>query len=231
MIKMIEQGTPFINYRDVEDIFKGPDVGYGYNIRCTNESLASLYQTGKGTFSVTPEIAISKEDRTITFRKPPLDGISIDLRDYLKKQIKNGFYKTFTAEATDVKMLGVEVVISNVTLNASPEDVYDEITGDKRNYITTQVVSTNTVCWRSTVNKNGYDEPIFEIDIPHIPDILWTSIHWEVEKVKEDILRRIDEKKAGLWSINLMRKLTYDLPAPFDIREYIHDVLKIPVKL
>ena len=228
MIKMIEQGTPFINYRDVEDIFKGPDVGYGYNIRCTNESLASLYQTGKGTFSVTPEIAISKEERTITFRKPPLDGISIDLRDYLKKQIKNGFYKTFTAEATDVKMLGVEVVISNVTLNASPEDVYDEITGDKRNYITTQVVSTNTVCWRSTVNKNGYDEPIFEIDIPHIPDILWTSIHWEVEKVKEDILRRIEEKKAGLWSINLMRKLTYDLPAPFDIREYIHDVLKIP---
>lgn len=227
MIKMIEHGTPFIPYRDIEDIFKGPDVGYGYNIRCTNESLATLYQNGKGTFTITPEIAIDREEKTITFKKPPLDSTSIELRDYLRKQVRENVYHTFLAEVDDIKLLGVEVVISNVTFLSPAEDIYDEITGDKRNYITKQVVSTNTISRRSSLQKDGYKESIYEIDIPHIPETLWTSIIWEMEKVKEDILRQIKEETEALWAINLMRKLTYDLPMEYDIRNVIHETLKI----
>ena len=228
MIKMIDQGTPYLPYRDVEDVFKGPDVGYGYIIRCTNESLVNLYQTGKGSFSITPEISIDKFEKTITFKKPPLDGTSIKLRDFLRKNIREGKYNTFHADPMDVKMLGVEVVISNVEFRSTAEEIYDEITGEKTNFITKQVTSTNTISRQSKVERNGYEETIYEIDIPHIPEVLWTSIYWEMEKIKEDILRSIKEKKDSLWSINLMRKLTYDLPIEYDIRNHIHEVLKIP---
>lgn len=143
MREMIKANSPIIDSSILEENFKGFDLGEGYNIYMTPESLLELYTNGVSSFVAVPEVTIDRKNKELIFEMPPLDSTSRKLRNHFIEvhgDVVQG-YKTFSYDI-DVKLVGKRVLLQIESFNGTDEDILKELLNSS--FITTKKSISNT---------------------------------------------------------------------------------------
>lgn len=143
MREMIKANSPIIPSAILEENFKGFDLGDGYNIYMTPESLIELYTNGVSSFVATPDVKIDRKNKELIFEMPPLDSTSRKLRNHFIEihgdPVKG--YKTFSYDI-DVKLVGKRVLLQIESFNGTDEDIKKELLNSS--FITVKKAISNT---------------------------------------------------------------------------------------
>lgn len=256
MVKMIDKQSMELSDVEVEEVFRGVDLGEDYVILMTNESLMSLYSSGRGSITVVPNIEINRAERSITFKRPVLDSYTDSLLQYLGKRrldIDTGNaqpYITF-GYSYDIIATGNKVTLRNVDFYGADSDILYELWQDPK--IQKTVKLTNVILDNysnlvkdnkaSTEFENGstFNETLrvddslssvlgegydYKADIKSIKEVLWQHIQWEVDKQLESYRKQLALLEEELKFDLLLEKVTRP-----EVAEYVHSIMKQPNRI
>ena len=214
--RMLKIGSKEISDRDVQEVFKGPDLGDNYTIYQTDESLAAQFAAGSGSVTVVPDILLDRQNKFIIFVHPPYSSTSDVLVEYLVRRIKKkGQYKTFNIKnfEKDIAVSGNRCIIQNVEFIGSDAEIRKELRKDHNicKQIRMNIVSLETE--GEDVNRIIYtkdDEDILDFKMypRSIKDILWRCIMWEYNLKYDAFEKEANEIRQRLWFYFIMEKIS-----------------------
>lgn len=229
MAKMIEIDSPDIDGLTLQQYFRGPDLGDGYTIFMTNESLMTLYSTGKGSITVVPQITVDRINNRIIFQRPVLDQTSNKLATLFHKKLidaiesgKRVDYRTFEM-GDSITPSGKRTYIKVNKFYGTDEQIIAELMSSTEFQKT--VALTNSVLLPKEgeeANINKYEGINYECDLMSIKDTLWMHVGWERENVLNKYKRLLAESKDALEKAKLIDKVTRPRVANF-----IHACMKL----
>ena len=211
MIKMIEYNSMNVTDNDLKTIFRGFDLGEGYTISMSSDSLVLLYTAGKSSISISPSVRIDRANKSITFLRPPYRKSMQDLKVYLVDRFTSEqHFKTFRM-SDNIEIAGMSLQLKNVNFLAkSDNEIIKEIIDNKFITVTDFLVHTSLVPKpRQEDIDGGYQQfknDDFNIDIVPVNKTLWKHIHWELEQQKITINKKILKLEQDLRFAILMEK-------------------------
>lgn len=229
MAKMIEIDSPDIDGLTLQQYFRGPDLGDGYMIFMTNESLMTLYSTGKGSITVVPQITVDRVNKRIVFQRPVLDQTSNKLATMLHKKLISAIesgkpvgYRTFEMGDT-ITPSGKRTYIKVNRFYGTDEQIIAELMSSTEFQKT--IALTNSVLLPKDgeeTNITKYEGINYECELMSVKDTLWMHITWERENVLNKYKRLLNEYKEALEKSKLLDKVTRPRVANF-----IHACMKL----
>lgn len=217
MIVMLDNKTPNIPTSEINNIFKGVDVGEHYHSYCSDANLKFLWSIGRSSCVVVPDIQVDRFNKIITIKRPQCGSTSSKLKVNIINHMKDALIKgtrsfqTFTP-STQVQVNGGETYFLEVqNFIGTDEEIKRELWALP--YIQKYIQLANMQTFVDEQNN-------ITIDIEPVKDTLYKHLELEYTQQRRYIQDLINTYQQDLKVINLIEKVTRD-----GVKEYIQSIL------